>query len=104
MSALCQHQNAVRGDYRGSLAGAPSIERATPFLIAVVARREDELTLKCYVRTDERRGEFRPERSNPAHQPIQGDFEKESFEIVGVAVGALIGDGFNGPERENWGA
>ena len=70
----------------------------------VVARVEDEVTLKRYVRLDERRVELRPESTNPEHQPILIDLEQEAFEIAGIAVGALIGDGFNGPEHENWGA
>ena len=70
----------------------------------VVARVEDEVTLKRYVRLDERHVELRPESTNPEHQPILIDLEQEAFEIAGIAVGALIGDGFNGPEHENWGA
>ena len=60
----------------------------------VVARLKDEVTPKRYVRTDERRVELRPESTNPGHQPIEVDLEKDAFEIAGVAVGALIGDGF----------
>ena len=61
----------------------------------VVARIGEELTLKRYRRVDERHVELRPESTNPEHQPIQVDLEQEVFEIAGVAVGALIGDGFN---------
>lgn len=68
----------------------------------IVARLEEEITLKRYFRMDERRVELRPESSNPEHQPIEVDLELEAFEIAGVAVGALIGDGFNGPEHEDW--
>ena len=70
----------------------------------IVARLEDEVTLKRYFRLDERRVELRPESTNPEHQPIEVDLESEAFEIAGIAVGALIGDGFNGPEHENWSA
>ena len=70
----------------------------------IVARREEEVTLKRFVRLDERRVELRPESTNPDHETIEVDLKKEVFEIAGVAVGALIGDGFNGPEHENWGA
>ena len=70
----------------------------------VVAKIGEELTLKRFVRVDERRVELRPESTNPEHKLIHVDLEQEVFEIAGVAVGALIGDGFNGPEHENWGA
>ena len=69
----------------------------------IVARLEEEVTLKRYFRKDERRVELRPESTNPEHQPIEIDLETDAFEITGVAVGALIGNGFNGPEHENWG-
>ena len=39
---------------------------------------------------------------HPVHEPIQIDLEKETFAIEAVAVGALIGDGFNRPEYEEW--
>ena len=68
----------------------------------VVARLEDEVTLKRYVRLDERRIELHPESTNPDHQPIRIDLEHDPFEIAGVAVGALIGDGFNRPGYEDW--
>ena len=48
--------------------------------------------------------QLRPESTNPEHRPIEVDLEQEGFAIAGVAVGALIGDGFNRPEYENWGA
>ena len=62
------------------------------------------LCSKRYVRKDERHVELRPEDSNPEHQPIQMDLEEEAFEIAGLTVGAVIGDGFNGTEHENWSA
>lgn len=70
----------------------------------VVARLEDEVTLKRYVRNDERHVELRPESTNTTHRPIKIDLKAEPFEIAGVAVGALIGDGFNHPEYEYWAA
>ena len=70
----------------------------------IVARLGDQVTLKRYFRKDERHVELRPESTNPEHQPIQVDLEQVAFEVCGVAVGALIGDGFNGPEHENWSA
>ena len=58
---------------------------------------EDQATLKRYHRADERHVEFCPKSTNPEHEPIRIDLETAPFEIVGVAVGALIGDGFNRP-------
>ena len=63
----------------------------------VVARLEDEVTLKRFFRSDARNVELRPDSSNPTHQPIMVDLKHQPFEIAGVAVGALIGDGFNRP-------
>ena len=68
----------------------------------VVARLEDQVTLERYVRKDERRIELHPESTNPDHRPIRIDFKLDPFEIAGVAVGALIGDGFNRPSYEDW--
>ena len=69
----------------------------------VVARIEDEVTLKRFVRLDERRVELRPESFEPGHETIEVDLEKETaFAICGIAVGALIGDGFNRPGYETW--
>ena len=69
----------------------------------VVARIGDQVTLKRYHRVDQVRVELLPESTNPEHQPIVVDLETETFEICGVAVGALLGDGFNGPEDVPWG-
>lgn len=57
----------------------------------VVARFGDEVTLKRFVRIDERHVELRPESDNPAHVPLQIDLAKHILHIDGVAVGALIG-------------
>ena len=70
----------------------------------VVARLEDEVTLKRYVRLDQHHVELRPESTNPDHRPIAVDLEVDPFEIAGVAVGALIGDGFNRPGYDDWAA
>ena len=70
----------------------------------IVARIGEQVTLKRYRRIDEKRVELRPESTNPEHLPIMVDLETETFEICGVAVGALLGDGFNGPDDVPWGA
>ena len=64
----------------------------------VVARVDDEVTLKRFVRITERKVELRPESTNPKHRPIEVDLAKDDFAVAGVAVGALIGDGFNSDE------
>ena len=63
----------------------------------VVARLEDQVTLKRFFRTDARHVELRPDSSNPAYQPLIIDLTQQQCEIAGVAVGALIGNGFNLP-------
>ena len=60
------------------------------------------MTLKRYVQLNERRVELRPESTNPEHHPIAVELGRDAFEIAGVAVGALIEDGFNRPEYESW--
>ena len=57
----------------------------------VVARFGDEVTLKRFVRIDERHVELRPESHNPAHEVMKLDLAKHILEIDGIAVGALIG-------------
>ena len=57
----------------------------------VVARFGDEVTLKRFVRIDERNVELRPESYNPAHKVMKLDLAKHILEIDGVAVGAMIG-------------
>ena len=57
----------------------------------VVARFGDEVTLKRFVRIDERHVELRPESHNPAHEVMKLDLAKHILDIDGVAVGALIG-------------
>lgn len=71
----------------------------------VVARIEDEVTLKRYVRLDERRVELCPESFDPGHETIQVDLEEEPrFAVCGIVVGALIQDGFNRPAYKLGGA
>ena len=57
----------------------------------VVARFGDEVTLKRFVRIDERHVELRPESNNPIHKSLEIDLAKHILHIDGVAVGALIG-------------
>ena len=52
---------------------------------------------------DERRVELRLE-STENDQKVEVDVKSHAFEICGVAVGALLGDGSNGPEDMPWGA
>ena len=66
----------------------------------VVARLDDEVTLKRFEREDERHVRLCPKSTNPDHQTIRVDLKTDAFEIAGVAVGALIGDGFNRPEYD----
>ena len=61
----------------------------------VVARLDDAVTLKRYVRMSERRVELRPESTNPEHRVIEIDLKRTELHIDGIAVGALIGQGFN---------
>ena len=68
----------------------------------IVARLDDQVTLKRYVIRDDRHVELHPESTNPNHQLIEIDVENDAFEIAGVAVGALIGDGFNRPDYDLW--
>ena len=57
----------------------------------VVARFGDEVTLKRFVRVDDRYVELRPESTNPEHKTMKLDLAKHIVEIDGIAVGALIG-------------
>ena len=75
--------------------------RATPVADSgdvVVARFGDEVTLKRFVRTDDRHVELRPDSHNPMHEPFKVDLAKHILHIDGVAVGALIG-GLGTPEQ-----
>ena len=57
----------------------------------VVARFGDEVTLKRFVRINERHVELRPESRNEAHKVMELDLAKHLLKIEGVVVGALIG-------------
>ena len=56
----------------------------------VVARFGDEVTLKRFVRIDERHVELRPESHNAVHKVMKLDLAKHILQIEGVVVGALI--------------
>ena len=93
----------VRGDSMdrtGLRDGDVVAVRATPEAKSgdvVVARFGDEVTLKRFVRLDERHVELRPDSHNPEHEPIRIDLAKHILNIDGVGVGALIG-GLGAPE------
>ena len=53
------------------------------------------LTHKCFVHVDERHVELRPESTNPAHRTLAVDLARTELHIDGVAVGALIGQGYS---------
>ena len=57
----------------------------------VVARINQDITLKRYQRTDENTVELQPMSSNPEHETNYIKLDTEDFEIVGVMVGAIIG-------------
>ena len=57
----------------------------------VVARIDDEITLKRFYRKDGDTIELQPESDNPAHKPIEVNAHTEGFAIAGVVVGAIIG-------------
>ena len=57
----------------------------------VVARLGDEVTLKRFVREDERTVTLKPESTNRNHKPITVNLETDDFAVDGVYVGALIG-------------
>lgn len=56
----------------------------------VVARFGDEVTVKRYVRIDERHVELRPESHNTAHEVMKLDLAMHILQIEGIVVGALI--------------
>ena len=58
----------------------------------VMARIGTEITLKCFRRPTEDRVELRPCSKNPEHCAIVIDEQTEDWEIVGVVVGAMIGE------------
>lgn len=56
----------------------------------VVARFGDEVTVKRFIKIDDRHVELRPESRNPAHKVMKLDLAKHILDIDGVVVGALI--------------
>ena len=58
----------------------------------VVARIEDEVTLKRFRRKSPREVELRPESTNDTHKPMTINLETTEFQVDGMYVGALIGD------------
>ncbi len=56
----------------------------------VVARFGDEVTVKRYVRVDERHIELRPESHNASHKVMRLDLAMHILQIEGIVVGALI--------------
>ena len=61
----------------------------------VVARMDDEVTLKRFVRVSKRHVELRPESTNPEHRTIEVDLARTELHVDGIAVGALLGGGFD---------
>ena len=57
----------------------------------VVARIENEITLKRFHRASENLVELQPESNNPEHETIRLGPQSTDTEIVGVVVGAIIG-------------
>ena len=60
----------------------------------IVARLDNEVTLKHYRRVDEETVELRPESHNEEHAPQRVDLAKDELHIDGSVVGALIGGVF----------
>ena len=66
----------------------------------VVARIDDEVTLKRLRRLDERHVELSPESTNPRHRPRVVDLAETELHIDGVMVGALIGTKANSRDHQ----
>ena len=66
----------------------------------VVARLGDEVTLKRFIREDERTVRLEPESTNKRHKPTKVDLRSEDFAVDGVYVGALIGQVQPPPKTE----
>ena len=60
----------------------------------VVARLDNEVTLKRLRRIDSQTVELCPESRNEAHMPRRVDLARENFHLDGYVVGALIGGAF----------
>lgn len=61
----------------------------------VVARLDNEVSLKRYRRVDEETVELRPESHNEAHALRRIDLSKEDLHTDGYVVGALMGGMFD---------
>ena len=59
------------------------------------ARIDPEVTRERFVRLDAQHVELRPESTNPEHRTIAVDLARTELHIDGIAVGALIGQGFS---------
>ena len=57
----------------------------------VVARIEEEVTLKRFYRKNRETIELQPESSNPEHETIKISSRTQGFSIAGIVVGAIIG-------------
>ena len=57
----------------------------------VVARIENEITLKRFHRASENLVELQPQSNNPEHETIRIGPQSANTEIVGIVVGAIIG-------------
>lgn len=57
----------------------------------VVARLGDEVTLKRFIRENERTVRLEPESTNPAHTAMKVNLATDGFAVGGVYVDALIG-------------
>ena len=57
----------------------------------MLARIDNEVTLKRYERIDATTMEFQPVSSNPDHKAIQVGPTTPDAEIVGIVVGAIVG-------------
>ena len=69
-------------------------------LPVMVARIDDDVTLKRFVRVDERHVELRPESTDPErYRTIEIDLAHTELHIAGIAMDALIGQGFSPVEH-----
>ena len=62
----------------------------------IAAQIGEEVTLKRLIYNKDREIELHPESTNPKHKPIRVDLDDpfEEFHVMGIAVGALLREGF----------